>query len=158
KLKTDGIGLLLPDVQKLRTLAAGLKERFHAEAGLGHFDDALVTVRTMFAMSRHMGEHPTLIGDLVGIAIAYQAIPPLEEMLEQPGCPNLYWGLTNLPTPLIALDKGMEGERMLIGGELRDLDDTAPMSPAQLKKLIAYVDKILEWTQQPKDKTARGYL
>ncbi len=157
RLKIDGIGLLLPDVQKLRTLAAALKERFHSEVALGQFDDALVTAKTMFAMARHMGEHPTLIGDLVGIAIAYQAITPLEEMLEQPGCPNLYWALTNLPHPLISLDRGMEGERIFILAELRDLDDSAPMTPEQLKKLTAYIDKLLEWSMQ-KDKSTRAWL
>ena len=54
----------------------------------------------MFAISRHMSEHPTLIADLVGIATANLAIGALEEMFEQPGCPNLYWALTNLPVPL----------------------------------------------------------
>jgi hypothetical protein len=73
-----------------------------------------------------------------------QAVGPLEEMLEQPGCPNLYWALTNLPTPLISLDKGLEGERVLIRGEFRDLDDSAPMSEEQLKKLIVHIDKIRE--------------
>jgi hypothetical protein len=90
RLKADGINLLLPDVQKMRALAAALKDRFHDEVVRGRFDDALYTAKTMFALARHMGEHPTLIGDLVGIAIASIAIGPLEEMLEQPGCPNLY--------------------------------------------------------------------
>ena len=81
----------------MRTLARALQVRFRAEVALGRFDDAIRTAKTMFAMSRHLGEHPTLIGNLVGIAIAYVAIEPLEEMLEQPGCPNLYWALTNLP-------------------------------------------------------------
>ena len=111
KLKADGIGLLLPDVQELRPLAGALKVRFRAEVALGRFDDAIRTAKTMFAMSRHLGEHPTLIGNLVGFAVANTAIGPLEEMLEQPGCPNLYWALTNLPDPLVPLDKGMEGER-----------------------------------------------
>src|SRR5262249_21349634 len=140
KLKTDGIGLLLPDVQQMRTLAAALKVRFRAEVALGHFDDALRTAKTMFAMSRHMGEHPTLIGDLVAVAMAMIAIGPLEEMLEQPGCPNLYWALTNLPSPFINLDKGMEGERVVIRGEFKDLDDTAPMNEAQIKKLVEHID------------------
>ena len=111
KLKTDGIGLLLPDLQKMR---AALQQR-HSRAiprrnALRKFDDAIFTARTMLALSRYMGEHPTVIGSLVAIAIAYVALAPLEEMLEQPGCPNLYWSLTNLPTPFITLDKGMEGE------------------------------------------------
>ena len=86
-------------MQQLRSLARALKVRFRAEVALGRFDDAIRTAKTMFAMSRHLGEHPTLIGDLVGMAIASMAIGPLEEMLEQPGCPNLYWALTNLPEP-----------------------------------------------------------
>jgi hypothetical protein len=142
RVRIDGIGLLLPDVQKMRQLAAALQERFHNEASLRHFDDCLVTAKTMFAMARHMSEQPTLISDLVGMAIANLALAPLEEMLQQPGCPNLYWALTNLPTPLVSLDKGMEGERMLIDTELRDLDVNEPMTPEQLKKLMLHIDKI----------------
>jgi hypothetical protein len=140
KLKTDGIGLLLPDVQKMRALAAGLQERFRAEMIERRLDDALATAKTMFALSRHMGEHPTLIGDLVGIAIAFVTIAPLDELLEQPGCPNLYWALTNLPSPFISLDRGMEGERAMIVGELSDLDERAPMNADQIRKLLKHLD------------------
>lgn len=143
KLKTEGISLLLPDLQVMRDLANALKVRFRAEVALGRFDDALRTAKTMFAMTRHLGEHPTLIGSLVGIAVANTASGPLEEMLEQPGCPNLYWALTNLPRPLVALDKGAEGERASLAGELRDLDETAPMSADQLKKFFVHVDDML---------------
>ena len=60
-------------------------------------------------------------------------------MLEQPGCPNLYWALTNLPNPLVPLDKGMEGERVgIVQWMFRDLDDSAPMSADQLKRFIAH--------------------
>jgi hypothetical protein len=150
KVKTDGVGLLLPDVQKIRSLASALQGRFYEEVAQGHFDDAIVTAKTMFAMSRHMSEHPTLIGDLVGIAIAAVAIAPLEEMLQQPGCPNLYWALTNLPNPLIPLEKGLEGERVLIQSELHEMDDSAPMSADQLKKLIAHTDKLLALDNKPR--------
>jgi hypothetical protein len=158
RMRTDGIGLLLPDVQKMRALAAGLQARFRGEVALRRFDDALVTAKTMFAMSRHMSEQPTLISDLVGIAIAYIAVGPLEEMLEQPGCPNLYWALTNLPTPLISLDKGLEGERMLIGAELKDLDDAAPMTPEQIKKVVTHIDKILEFDKSRPENGTRAWL
>jgi hypothetical protein len=158
KLKTDGINLLLPDVQQLRALAQALKVRFRAEVALGRFDDALRTAKTMFAMARHMGDHPTLIGDLVGLAIAYVAIGPLEEMLEQPGCPNLYWALTNLPNPLVPLDKGMEGERLLIFSEFRDLDDSAPMSEEQIKSLIAHIDKLLKEDKSKPEAGVRAWL
>jgi hypothetical protein len=144
KLKTDGIGLLLPDLQQMRSLAAALKVRFRAEIALGHFDDAVRTAKTLLALARHTGDHPTLIGNLVGIAIAALTIGTFDEMLEQPDCPNFYWALTNLPSPFISLEKGMEGERALMRGEFRDLDDTAPMSAEQIKKLMEHIDKVRE--------------
>jgi hypothetical protein len=143
KLKEDGIGTLLPDVQQMRGLARALQVRFRAEVALGRFEGALRTAKTMFAMARHLGEHPTFIGNLVGIAIASIAIGPLEEMLQQPGCPNLYWALTSLPHPLVSMEKGSVGERLIVVSLFRDLDDGAPMSPDQLKKFIAGVDKVL---------------
>ncbi len=38
----------------------------------------------------------------------------------------------------------MEGERIFVTAELRDLDDTNVMTTAQLKKLITYIDRLLE--------------
>ena len=65
-------------------------------------------------------------------------------MLEQPGCPNLYWALTNLPSPLIPLEKGMEGERMIVSWRSSATWTThAPMDPDQIKKFIAHIDKML---------------
>jgi hypothetical protein len=158
KLKAEGISLLLPDVQKMRSLARGLQDRFRSEVALGHFDDAITTAKTLFAMSRHMGEHPTLIGDLVGIAIAYVAIGPLEDMLQQPGCPNLYWALTNLPHPLVPLDKGTAGERLVIAAEFPQLNDRAPMSMDQIRKVIRHVDVIQGIAGEPEKGPTRAWL
>jgi hypothetical protein len=162
KLKTDGLGLLIPDIQGMRELANALKVRFRAEVALGRFDDALRTAKTLFAMSRHLADNPLYISNLVGIAVAAVAIEPLEEMLEQPGCPNLYWALTNLPRPLIPLDKGSEGERTSIEGEFRGLIDSAPMSEAQLNKFIAHWDLLFglgnEGKPTKRQATARALL
>jgi hypothetical protein len=141
-LRTDGINMLLPDLQQLRHLTAILQVRFRAEIALGRFDDALRTNKTILALARHLGEHPTLIGNLVGTAIGAIGIGSLEEMLEQPGCPNLYWALTNLPTPLVSFERGIGGDGVMAEATLRDLDDSAPMSEGQLAKLIAHLDKV----------------
>jgi hypothetical protein len=144
KLKADGFNLLLPDVQHLRTLARALQVRFRAEVALSHFDDAIRTAKTMFAISHHLGTHPSLIGNLVGIAIANIAIEPLEEMLRQPGCPSLYWALTSLPGHLVPLEMGLAGERVMVLAELRDLDDSAPMTAPRLESFVAHLDMLLK--------------
>ena len=112
------------------------------EQGKLGLDDAIRTAKTMFAIVRHLSEHPTLIADLVAMFAANSAIGPLEEMLQQPGCPNLYWALTNLPAPLVPLDRGMEGERVmsLSPTEFGDLDEKAPMTADQIKAFIAKCD------------------
>src|SRR5207302_5299370 len=114
----DGINLLLPEVQWLRHLASALKVRFRAEVADKRFDDAVRTAKTMLALARHLGEHPTMIAELVGVAIAYLTLGPLEEMIGQPGCPNLYWALTQLPEPFIDLRQGVQGERAFLSVEL----------------------------------------
>jgi hypothetical protein len=78
KAKSEGFNLLVPDLQHMRQLASCLKVRFRAEVAERRFDDAVATAKTMFALSRHVAEHPTLIGGLVGIAIANVAVGPLE--------------------------------------------------------------------------------
>jgi hypothetical protein len=143
KLKTDGPGVLLPDLMPLQPLADALKVRFRVAVAQRRFDDAIRTAKTMFALARHLGEHPTLVGNSVGFGIARTALGPLEEMLEQPGCPNLYWALTNLPSPLVSLHAGMAGERDIFLGFFRDLDETAPMSADQLKDFIALMARLL---------------
>ena len=112
----------------------------------------------MFALSRHVGEHPTLIGDLVGIAIAMVGIAPLEEMLETPGCPNLFWALTNLPNPLISIDRGLDGERVLLFAEFRDLSSTEPMTPGQIRKVIEHIDYIRKFESDRIKLTTRQWI
>jgi hypothetical protein len=152
-LRRDGINARIPDVHQLRPLARALMVRFRTEVALGRFDNALRTAKALFAMSRHLGEHPTFIGNLVGIAVANQAIGPLEEMLEQQGCPNLYWALTNLPSPLVSLEKGAQGERMWTTWMFHDLDDSAPMTRDRLEGFIAQMDSLLGGGKPPKQGT-----
>ncbi len=159
-MKAEGIYAQIPDVRQLRPLAKALKVRMRAEVALSHFDDALRTAKTIFAMSRHLGEHPTFVGNLYGFVIANLAIGPLEEMLEQPGCPNLYWALTNLPNPLISLATASQGERVaIIQRVFRDLDVSAPMSADRLTRLVASMDKLIERNVTKElDRSSRAWL
>jgi len=142
RMRTDGYSLLLPDVQELRGLANSLKARFHAEVAAGQGEEALRTAKTMLAMGQHLGEHPSIIGNLVGIAITNLTIAPLEEWITQPSCPNLYWALTSLPSPLISLTAGTEGERWMMHSELQGIREQEPMSADQIKEFASHWDRV----------------
>jgi hypothetical protein len=159
QVKTEGIGLLLPDLQPIRELARALKLRLRGEVALHRYDDAVSTAKTLFALSRHTGEHPILVGNVVAMAMAYEAIGPLEEMLEQPACPNLYWALTNLPCPLIDVRSAMHGDLACLRGEFREMDDTAPMTAGQIKGFVRHMDLVRRLEANPaKDGGTQAYL
>jgi len=75
------------------------------------------------------------------LAIANLAIGPLDEMLQQPGCPNLYWALTDLPTPFISLRNGLQGERVMHQAEFAGFDQSKALSDAELRKLVDRIDE-----------------
>jgi hypothetical protein len=157
RLKRDGFSVILPDVQGMRELALGLQERFRREHASGRIGDALETAKTMFAMARHLGEHPTLIGDLVGISVANVAIGPLEELLEHRDCPNLYWALTDLPEPLVPVSAGVAGQRAADASELGALDDRGPMTGKEIEGFLAHVERLAtgDTPRRPEDSARR---
>jgi hypothetical protein len=143
--KKEGYRLLLPDLQQTRELAGALKVRFRAEVAARRFDDALVTAKTMFALGRHLGEHPAPIGELVGMAVAHLGLAPLEELIQQPGSPNLYWALTQLPSPMIDIRKGMQTERLLFGTMFDGFDEAEPMSEARLARAVELIGEMVKF-------------
>lgn len=152
--QTDGIYLLLPDVQQMRMLAYVLKIRVRGEIARGEFDNAIHTLQTMFALGRTFNEQPTLIGSLVGIAITAIALGEVEEFIQQPGAPNLFWALADLPNPFIDLRKGSQGEKLFLKG-YHGLRKATPLPDADLNKLAASIDAILQIEGKPKNTGAR---
>jgi hypothetical protein len=69
--------------------------------------------------------------------VAESACGTLEEMVQQPNCPNLYWALTDLPCPLVDLRKGIQGDCVLVGTELRQIRGDTPMTLDQLRTTLA---------------------
>jgi hypothetical protein len=159
-LRRDGIGTLLPDVQKLRAHAAALKTRVRGAIAAGDFDGALRTLKTLFGLARTMESHPTLIGELVGVAIATIAADAVEEFIQQPGSPNLFWALTDLPSPFLSLRAGMEGERTVISADFEALKTAADpvVDAVLLKKIDAYDEMLRPGAESPSPRYVAGAL
>jgi hypothetical protein len=141
RLRQDGFGMLLSDIQSFRTYAALLTARARFEILDRKFDKAEHTLQTGFTFSRHISEGPTVIQGLVGVSFTGLMLHELELLIQQPGAPNLYWALTDLPTPFIDLRKTMQGEKIVTDSLLpgwRDMVDgvdARAMTPHELDKL-----------------------
>jgi hypothetical protein len=66
----------------------------------------------------------------------------VEELIQAPDSPNLYWALTDLPRPLIDLRKPLQGEKLLLPAEFVDLKaiETEPLSPQAQRRILKRLD------------------
>jgi hypothetical protein len=97
-------------IQTLRTLVVVLSIQYRLHLIEGHFTEAAETLQTGFALARHLCEGEMVIHNLVGIAIATIMLGKVEEWVQLPGSPNLYWALTELPRPFGRLRHAIEYE------------------------------------------------
>ena len=132
----------------LQVLASALHVRFRGELGGKRFDDAVRTAKTMFALSRHLGEHPTEVASRLGLWSASLTLGTIEEMVQQPGCPNLYWALTDLPHPLVDVRKGVQGQCMIVSAQLRPLHDDGPMTETELEAFVSRLSGVLNFGRE----------
>jgi hypothetical protein len=95
------------------------------------FNAATHHVQTGLAFCRHIAQGPTLIHDLVALAIGTQYVRVLGDFVEQPDAPNLYWALTALPRPFIDLRDAYESEYRLLEWQFPELGDLDRARPAE---------------------------
>jgi hypothetical protein len=155
-VQTDGLDLLLPELAPLRILGTALRVRFRGEVAERRFDDAVRTAKTMFALARHLGEHPTAAANRLGLTVADLALDTLEEMVQQPGCPNLYWALTDLPCPLVDMRKGLQGDGALVAADLRPLRDDAPMTEEDIEKVVSRLSGVMGFAREQAGRSPRS--
>lgn len=135
----EAIGFLLPEIQQSRELARLLALKAKLELAEGRFSDAARTLRIGYALADAVAEPPTLINDLVGVAIAQIMNAVVRGWAGTPGSPNLYWALTSLPRPMIDLRPAMEYELSFpyrFAPWLKDAE-TDPADPAVWRERFA---------------------
>ncbi len=144
--------ILLPELNQLRTFGRLLAAKARLEIAEGKYDQAVETLQTGLALARDAAKGPTLIHGLVGAAIAGPRIlaSQIEQFIQRPDAPNLYWALSALPRPLIDFRPGFEAESnslFLQFPELRDLDKK-DLSAEDWRKLLGTMFNATERLQR----------
>lgn len=149
EIRNDGFNWLLPEVQKIRALSSACRMRLRAETKAGEFAKAAITVKTLMGMAQALEQHPCLIGHLVGVAIAMQAVQGLEEMIQQPSCPNLFWALSDMPQPLMSLRMAVGGERLFVQSQFHEyLRTDRVLSEKELNTFLEDINEMLKMESQ----------
>ncbi len=97
------ISVLLEEFQRSRELNRMLGLRTRLEVAERRYDDAVRTIRMNYRLAHDFGSVPFLVSGLIGIAEAGITNATVLELMASPDSPNLYWALTELPDPLIAM-------------------------------------------------------
>jgi hypothetical protein len=132
------IAILLPNMQRAGDCGRLLALQARLETAEGKHAEALATLRRGYALARHCNEEEVLVSSLVGLAIAHTMTDQLLTLLEQKDAPNLYWSLTDLPSPLIDVRRGLRFEYATFHLMMRDFDEVrhGVLSEARANELI----------------------
>lgn len=143
RVRREGFMMLIPDMQAMRTMSMLLSLRARLEIHQGKTEQAIHTLQTGFAMSRHVGEALTAINYLIGVAVAHNTLERVEELIQQPQAPNLYWSLTDLPSPLIDMRRPVQSEQLMIDSLFPEVraalnePEPSPVPTATLRRRLA---------------------
>lgn len=125
--REEGYDLNIEDIQETRRLARLVALRARFEIAEGRVDSAIGWIRTGLALARHVGKGRIYIQSMIAASIAGEMERALEELIQAPACPNLYWALAALPRPFIDLTAATEGEGLYLEREfpmLRTVEDS----------------------------------
>jgi hypothetical protein len=144
-LKEHGIQTLLPEIQEMRSLARLLALKAKLEIAEKNYDEAAETLETMIRMGQHVSESGTLISSLVGVASDAIAMNEVENWINSPDSPNLYWALTALHDPLIDIGAALESEHYWLGSSLPYVDilSTSVLSAEQGREMARGVGELV---------------
>ena len=116
---------MIEEIQQMRSLGRLVALQARMAILDGRIDDAIDSIQTGFAVARHVSEGPMLVQGLVGMSLSAVMTKPLEELIQAPPMPSLYWALSDRPRPFIDLSAALENERFTLEREiprLRELD------------------------------------
>ena len=135
----DGFSMQLPHLSTFRRMTMAMQLQIRLKIADRQIDPALELLQQGLCMGRNIAEGPTLIQNLVGIAIASFLLEEVEGLIQIPDSPNLYWALTSLPDPMIDMHSSLENEREVLFVEfpqLRNLENEV-LTPAQASAIAS---------------------
>ncbi|MEN6575075.1 MAG: hypothetical protein ABFD90_01940 [Phycisphaerales bacterium] len=103
-------GMMPANLSEYRQVCSLLRLKARVEIARSQYGEAIRTTGTGLAMAKHIGEAPTVIQGMVGVAIASVMLRCVDDMAQVKDTPNLYSALHALPRPLIDLNVPISSE------------------------------------------------
>jgi hypothetical protein len=92
-----GLRAVLPYLNAARVAGSLISIKAKLAIKQRDFPHAIAALRDGFALADHLEREPLLIQGLVAVSIRTEMLADVRQLIQQPGAPNLYWPLVNLP-------------------------------------------------------------
>ena len=106
------------NLSEYRKLAFVVRLWARLEIARGGHEGAMLALQTGFGMARHLGQAPTLVQVLVGIAIAGVMRAEIDQFVQGEDAPNLYWAVVHLPKPFADIENAIATEKKAAAAEV----------------------------------------
>jgi hypothetical protein len=157
----DGFAMQLPHLSTFRSMIMAMQLQIRFKIADKQTNQAIEMLQQGFYMGRSIAQGPTVVQDLVGVAITALMLKEAEGLMQMPDSPNLYWALTALPDPMIDMHTSLENEREVLFVEfpqLRNLESEV-LAPAQASAIASdFMKKIQTLDGGTGDEPFQGLL
>jgi hypothetical protein len=92
---------------------------------------------------------PSIICGLIGIAFIEQTNQRLEQWIDAPGSPNLYWAIAALPHPLVSFRGAIDQERAMperLFPFLKDAETSTRSVEEWQRLFVEAIDQLSQWS------------
>lgn len=128
---TPGVGTLLPETQRIRGGARALALQFHVNRHKGEISDAVTSITSQLALSRSLDGEPTMVSQLVRIAVVGMAIGEAQQLVRETQVSES--DLRRLQAQLRKIDSQRSLKNALVGE--RAICYTVCLNPGQMAEL-----------------------
>ncbi|MHC4759661.1 MAG: hypothetical protein ACYTE8_13525 [Planctomycetota bacterium] len=112
-----------------------LKSRIHIVEG--EYEKAINIIRINLQLAQHLRKNDDVIYGLVSIAISALSLQQIEDLIQRPDNPNLYYALEHLPKPLIDIKELIKYEQRDVKKRIENLSKRLERDKAALQCLEA---------------------
>ncbi len=116
--RSDGIHVEKPELRHISKIRVALQLRSRLALVEGRFDDAWHDYQTLMALSRHMTQGRSTSRAFPALGGVSAVLRQIEDAIQQPQAPNLYWALSTLPESLLDARTAFEFEEGRLWWEL----------------------------------------
>lgn len=133
--REEGMSAKLPYLAQMRWMEIGVCATVRQRVDKGEFEPALEGLQVGLAMARHVETNTFPIQVLVANSMDQMLLAELENFVQQPGAPNLYWAITAMPRMRLDLHGVMQWERATLEFSFPALRDPMKMTHQQWSEI-----------------------